>query len=125
MLINFIGITQCRTVADDTGAKQSFLFKKDENLFNYNSVDAVRVYVTTESRYRAPTYHHVYVDVYAGEKTHTFVSEGFNRDHKNILDFLKNFDSEIITADPTDKEEVLVSSDEQQGLLDQIFDQYS
>ena len=60
-----------------------------------------------------------------GGETHTFLSEGFGRDHKRILEFLENFDREIITADDTDMEEILTTSEEQQRLLEQIFNEYS
>ena len=126
-LISFVCATQTRIVADETGATETFLFKKDETLFNYNSADRVKVYVETEYGYSldSGTTHHVYVAVADDNETYVFCSEGFDRDHKRILKFLENFDKEIITVDPTDKELVLTTSDEQQRLLEQIFDQYS
>lgn len=126
-LISFVCATQTRIVADETSATETFLFKKDETLFTYNSADRVKVYVETEYGYSldSGTTHHVYVAVSDNNKTYVFCSEGFDRDHKRILEFLENFDKEIITVDPTDKELVLTTSDEQQRLLEQIFDQYS
>ena len=126
-LISFACITQTRVITDETGAVETFLFKKDETLFNYNSADRVKVYVEAEYglNLHNTTTHHVYVAVADDNETYVFCSEGFDRDHKRILKFLGNFDKEIITVDPTDKEMVLTTSDEQQRLLEQIFDQYS
>lgn len=123
-LVSFICILHCRVVADDTSITENFLIKNDETLFTYDSADSVRVYIVEESlRYGA--LHHVYVDVSDDSETHTFYSQGFGRDHKRILEFLENFDKEIITADNTDMEEVLTTSEEQQHLLEQIFNEYS
>ena len=124
IFVSFICILHCRVVADDTSITESFLIKKDVTLFTYDSADHVRVYVVEESL-RYGDLHHVYVDVSDGGETHTFLSEGFGRDHKRILEFLENFDREIITADNTDMEEILTTSEEQQRLLEQIFNEYS
>lgn len=126
-LISFVCVTQTRVITDETGAVETFLFKKDETLFNYNSADRVKVYVETEYglNLHTTTTHHVYVAVADDNETYVFYSEGFDRDHKRILDFLENFDKKIITVDPTDKEMVLTTSDEQQYFLEQIFDKYS
>lgn len=123
ILVSFICILHCRVVVDDTGITESFLIKKDETLFTYDSADSVRVYVVEESL-RHGALHHVYVDVSDDNETHTFYSEGFGQDHKRILEFLENFDKEIITADDTDMEEILTTSEEQQRLLEQIFNEY-
>ncbi len=127
LLISFVCTLHCRIVADDTGTTESFLIKKDETLFTYDSADSVKVYVEKEYGYNISsiTTYHVYVDVSDGGETHTFHSEGFGRDHKRILEFLENFDKEIITADNTDMEEILTTSEEQQRLLEQIFNEYS
>lgn len=126
-LISFVCVTQTRIITNETGAAETFLFKKDETLFNYNSADSVKVYVETEYGYSldSGTTHHVYVAVADNNETYVFCSEGFDRDHKRILEFLGNFDKKIISVDPTNKEMILTTSDKQQRLLEQIFDQYS
>ena len=47
-LISFVCVTQCRIIADETGATENFLFKKDETLFTYDSSDSVKVYVDAD-----------------------------------------------------------------------------
>ena len=127
LLINYICSLPCRVVADDTGVTESFLIKKDETLFTYDSADRVKVYVEEEYGYNigSGTTHHVYVAVSENKQTYVFNSEGFNRDHKRILDFLENFDKEIITADKTNLEKIITKNAEQQLILEQIFDTYT
>lgn len=127
LLISFVCTLHCRIVADDEVVTESFLFKKDQTPFTYDSADSVKVYVEEEYGYALGSIstYHVYVAVSDNNETYVFCSEGFDRDHKRILEFLENFDKEIITADSTDMGEVLTTSDEQQRLLEQIFNKYS
>lgn len=127
LLVSFVCATQTKIIADEAGATETFLFKKDETLFTYKSADKVKVYVETEYGYslKSSTTHHVYVAVADNNETYVFCSEGFDRDHKRILEFLENFDKEIISVDPTNKEKILTTSDNQQRLLEQIFNEYS
>lgn len=125
LLLSFATLTQCSIVADNNSYRQCHLFTKDEVLFDYNSVDSVRVYVGEEYYARIPTVHHVHVDVSVGDETYTLYSSGFKRNCKKVLDFLDNFEKEKITTDDTNIEEIITKNEEEQRLLKQIFNEYS
>lgn len=125
LLISFVCTLFCRVVADDTGVTESFLIKKDETLFTYDSADSVKIYVDAEYDSRLPTSYFVCVDVADGNEANIFYFRGFENDYKKVLDFLDNFEKEKIITDNTDMEDIITNSDEDQRLLEQIFNEYS
>lgn len=125
LLTSYVCTLFCRVVADDTAVTESFLIKKDETLFTYDSADSVKIHVDAEYDSRLPTSYFVCVDVADDNETNTFYFRGFENDYNKVLEFLENFDQEIITADDTDMEEIITNSDEDQRLLEQIFNEYS
>lgn len=129
-LLCFFPMCEYNFVADDKSYKHSSLFQKDETVFDYNSVDSVKIYVYNELDAKAGgSLYRVYIDVSVGNKTYTLIPDGFGNgfcNHfKNMYGFLSNFDANKITFDTTDVEHAFKSSKEQDKYLQLMIDEYS
>ena len=124
--ISFFPMCEYNFVADDKCYKHSTLFQKDETVFDYESINSVRIYVSEEldAKTQGSSYE-VYIDISANNKTYTFVPEGFGYNFKNMYNLLSNFDKEKITFDTTDIEYAFKSNKEQDKYLQQMIDEYS
>ena len=112
-------------VADDKSYKYSTLFHKNEIVFDYESINLVRIYVFVEfyAKTQGSSYE-VYIDISA-DTTYTFVPEGFGYNFKNMYNLLSKIDKEKITFDTTDVEYAFKSNKEQDKYLQQMIDEYS
>ncbi|MBQ8574438.1 MAG: hypothetical protein IJ447_00120 [Clostridia bacterium] len=123
--ISFFPMCEYNFAADDKSYKHSTLFHKNEIVFDYESVNSVRVYVFEEmdAKLHGSSYE-VYIDISA-DTTYTFVPEGFGYKFENMYNLLSKIDKDKITFDTTDVEYAFKSNKEQDKYLQQMIDEYS
>ena len=116
-----------RVVADEEGYKNCYLIKDDELVFDYKSVENVKMYVIFRygiSRYM-PQGYELEIDISANGKIYSFSSEYFSHDFENMYNLLSKIDKDKITFDTADVERVFKSNKEQDKYLQLMIDEYS
>lgn len=124
--ISFFPMCEYNFVADDKSYKHSTLFQKNESVFDYDSVNSVKMYISEEldAKTQASSYE-VYIDISADNKTYTFFPEGFGYKFENMYNLLSKIDKDKITFDTTDVEYAFKSNKEQDKYLQQMINEYS
>lgn len=116
-----------RVVADEEGYKNCYLIKDDELVFDYKSVENVKMYVIFRhgiSRYMSRGYE-LEIDISANGEIYSLYADSFRNNFKNMYNLLNKIDKSKITFDTTDVEYAFKSNEEQDKHLQMMIDEYS
>ncbi len=115
-----------RVVADEEGYKKCYLIQDDELIFDYKSVENVKIYVIFRygGRY-SPRRHELRIDISANGEIYSLHADSFSNNFENMYNLLSNIDKDKITFDTTDVEHAFKSNKDQDKYLQQMIDEYS